>query len=243
MECKKCKHTNHNKAKFCVKCGMMLKKTIVPYNYNTHVNKISIFFFTLVAFIVSLHFIDFEDDYLKVLLTDSIFAVIVILFYFIDFKAINELFRFKKLDKLVVLKIVIFAPLFALLVSLFVSYLNESVFEVWQVTYYETFRYSPAPLLLAIISVGVFPAIFEEIAFRGIIFKELTAVTRIKSTILISAVLFTILHFSLISILWLFPIGLLFGYFRAKYRTIWYGVIGHFVYNSSIVLIELYFLN
>ena len=243
MECRKCKQYSSDKVNFCGNCGMMFEKKKGSLNYNKHVNKVSVFYFSLMAFIVFLNSVDFENDYRHALLLDSIFAFIVIIFYFTDFKTVNALFRFKKLDKLLLLKILVFTPILAILISLFVDFLNQSMFDVGQVTYYETFRYSPAPLLLAIISVALFPAIFEEIAFRGVIFNELSKITSLKSTIIISAILFTILHFSLISILWLFPIGLLFGYFRAKYRTIWYGVIGHFIYNSSIILFEVYYLN
>ncbi|MBL7895686.1 MAG: CPBP family intramembrane metalloprotease [Bacteroidia bacterium] len=116
--------------------------------------------------------------------------------------------------------------------------MNESVFNNSNSTYIEHYKDSPLPLLFSIISVGVFPAIFEEIAFRGILFNELKNIVSNNSTIIISTVLFTILHFSLISFLWIFPIGLLFGYLRSKYDNLIYGIIGHFVYNSSIVMIE-----
>jgi membrane protease YdiL (CAAX protease family) len=29
-----------------------------------------------------------------------------------------------------------------------------------------------------------------------------------------------------------------FGYLRARYRTLWYSIFAHFTYNTSIVLIE-----
>ncbi|MBK6986473.1 MAG: CPBP family intramembrane metalloprotease [Bacteroidetes bacterium] len=69
-------------------------------------------------------------------------------------------------------------------------------------------------------------------------FNELQKITSVSATIIITTVLFTILHFSLISFLWIFPIGMLFGYLRAKNNSLLYGIIGHFIYNSSIVLIE-----
>jgi membrane protease YdiL (CAAX protease family) len=75
--------------------------------------------------------------------------------------------------------------------------------------------------------------------FRGVLFNETLKIAGLKSTILITSILFTILHLSLISIFWIFPIGLVFGYLRAKYNTILYGVIGHFVYNASVVIVEI----
>ena len=46
------------------------------------------------------------------------------------------------------------------------------------------------------------------------------------------------MHLQIISLLWLIPIGLVFGLLRNKYNTLWYGVIGHFVYNFSITVYE-----
>jgi len=243
MKCSNCDYINSEKANFCGKCGKKVKNAIVTSDYNKHVKKISFFFFTLVAYIVFLNLVELGNNYFQTLILDSIFAIIVLVFYFVDSKEVNKLFQFKKLKDSLILKILIFTPILAILVSSFVGYVNQNMFNVSDVSYYEFFIDSPSPLLLSIVSIGLFPAIFEEIAFRGILFNELTKITRLKSSIIISAILFTILHFSLISILWIFPLGLLFGYFRARYRTIWYGIIGHFVYNSSIVLIEIYYMS
>lgn len=147
--------------------------------------------------------------------------------------------RFDKPKWPLLITIFIVAPLFALLVSFIAQLINQGIFNESQTAYYEHFIESPAPLTFAIISIALFPAIFEEIAFRGIVLSELSKVTRLKSAIIISTILFSLLHLSLISMFWIFPLGLFFGYFRAKQRTLWYGIIGHFIYNSSIVLIEL----
>lgn len=209
------------------------------FAYNKHIKKISIFFFIMLAYVAALNLSEIRVDYLQTLLIDSFFAIIILIFYFFDSKATNKLFKFSKIQWPLVIKIVITAPLFAVFVSFVAELLNQSIFDTSQTAYYEHFIDSPSPIIFSIISIGLFPSIFEEIAFRGILFNELAKVTRLKSAIIISSILFTILHLSLLSTLWIFPIGLIFGYFRAKHRTLWYGVIGHFVYNSSIVAIEI----
>ncbi|MEI7595727.1 MAG: CPBP family intramembrane glutamic endopeptidase [Bacteroidota bacterium] len=239
MECSKCQSQNPTKATYCGKCGNILVNSVESQDYNRNVKKISVFFFVLLAYIATINFIELNGNYIQTLLIDFIFAAIILVFYFIDTKSINKLIKFNKPKRLLLIKIIIFAPLFAILVSLIAGFLNQSIFDKSQITYYEQFIDSPAPIFFSILSIGLFPAIFEEIAFRGIVFNELTKITSIKSTIIISAILFTILHLSLLSTLWIFPIGLIFGYFRAKYRSLWYGIIGHFIYNSSIVLIEI----
>lgn len=238
MVCSKCQYQNPTKATFCGKCGNKLEISSENFDYNKNVKKISIFFFILLTYIAIIHFIKFDSNYIWTLLIDLIFATIIMIFYFINAKNLSNLLKFNRHRRKLLLIIIIIAPLFAMLVSFIANLLNQSIFDKNQIIYYEQFINSPAPIALSILSIGIIPAIFEEIAFRGIVFNELIGITGLKSTIIISAILFTILHLSLLSIFWIFPIGLILGYFRAKYRTLWYGIIGHLIYNSSIVLIE-----
>lgn len=239
MLCDKCQYTNPSKATFCGKCGNKILTPKDNFDYNKHIKKIAVFFFILLTYIAAIHFINNKNSYLQMLLIDITFAAIILIFYFMDFSVINKQLQINGLKYSHIIVIIIIAPLFAVFISYIVNLLNQNIFDRTQTTYYEQFKDSPFPIILSIISIGLFPAIFEEIAFRGIIFNELTKITQLKSTIIISAILFTILHFSLISVFWIFPIGILFGYYRARYKTLWYGILGHFIYNSSIVLFEI----
>jgi len=235
MQCEHCQYKNPLKARFCSRCGKSIPESV---DYKSHLKKVYFLFFSLLAYIVALYFIDHDRNHKSILIFNLIFAAIVVVFYLTDTKNINRLLSFKNLNKNLILKILLIAPFAALLISIFGDWINTLVFDQRHIGYLELFKDSPAPLLLAIISVGLFPAIFEEIAFRGIVFNELMKFTRLKTAIILSAILFTLLHLSIISILWIFPGGLLFGYLRAKYRTLWYGIIGHFAYNSSLVILE-----
>lgn len=239
MQCSICNNLIPTNANYCGKCGNRIEDKSSQFDYNKHVKRTAIFFFVLLSYVSLLNFAEFGGDYIKTLVIDLIFAIIILIFYFIDSNETNKLFKFEMPKWTIIIKILIGAPLFAILVSFLTDLLNQSIFDKSQAAYYEHFLDSPAPVILSIISIGLFPAIFEEIAFRGIILNELTKITGIKSSIIISSILFTILHLSLLSIFWIFPIGLIFGYLRTKYRTLWYGILGHFVYNSSIVVIEI----
>lgn len=237
MNCPKCSGSNHELATFCSNCGSKLV-VMKESNYNVHVRNISVFFFALLAYIVVLHVAHFVDSYLGLLLVDSIFALIVIVFFLLNFKTNLHLFNFKILKPKIIFIILVLTPIFAFLVNVFANFLNQQVLNQNDVIYYNQFANSPAPWLFSILSISVFPAIFEEVAFRGILFDQSSRVAGLKPTIFITAILFTILHLSLISALWLFPMGLIFGYLRARYRTILYGVIAHFVYNTCIVIFQ-----
>ena len=240
MKCPSCNSENHIKATYCGKCGFKasLEK---EGDYNVQIRNISIYFFLILAYIILLHFTNFCDNYVDLLLSDVFFAFIILIFFAINYDATIRLFKFRKIKPKVVLFLLIGAPLFALIVNFVANFFNQTVFNKSEYIYYNSFQSSPSPLLFSIISIAVFPAIFEEILFRGIVFNESLKITRLKSTILVTSVLFTIMHLSLISALWIFPIALVFGYLRAKYNNILYGMIGHFAYNASIVLIQLMF--
>jgi membrane protease YdiL (CAAX protease family) len=93
-------------------------------------------------------------------------------------------------------------------------------------------------LLWAIFFIVILPPIFEELAFRGFLFNQLQKVTSQNVTIVATAFIFALVHFSFISFIWIFPFGLVLGYLRSRYNTLWLGIIIHFIHNLSIVLID-----
>lgn len=241
MNCSKCKYENHNLATYCSNCGQKINTEKVA-DYNIPIKKISFFFFALLAYIILLHFTDFCDSYISLLIADTFFGIIVLFFFARNYKSTSRLFKFRKFNYRLMIKILLIAPFIAVVVHFAADFLNQSVLNKSDFIYYNQFKNSPAPLLFSILSISVFPAIFEEIAFRGILFDQSFNIAGLKPTIFITSILFTIMHLSLLSVFWIFPIGLYFGYLRARYGTLLYGMIGHFTYNSSIVLLQIILL-
>lgn len=238
MQCSNCQHENSVRANYCGRCGQKIVRARDQSDYQRSVKKISAFFFLTLAYIVVVYFTEFGGTYVHFLIGDVVLASITVVFYLMDYRAINRLFKFGHLQRTILLRILIIAPILAVLVWYLVGLMNESLFDEAQFAYYDFFRDSPAPIALSLLSIALFPALFEEIAFRGVVFNELNQITGIKAAIIISTILFTIIHLSVLSFFWIFPIGLVFGFLRAKHRTLWYGIVGHFVYNGSIVMVE-----
>lgn len=241
MICTNCNRENSNIATFCCNCGQKIHIE-KDDNYTVVVKKISVFFFILLAYICVINFTSFGRNYSSLLITDAVFAIIVLAFLILNFKSVVSLFKLKRHNGLLILKLLITAPLLALVVNFLGKNMNQEVFDTSEFIYYNQFKDSPAPLLFSIISIGIFPAVFEEIAFRGIFFNQSLKIMGLKPTIFITSILFTILHISLVSVLWIFPFGLFLGYLRAKHRTLIYGMIFHFAYNTSIILIQIVLL-
>jgi membrane protease YdiL (CAAX protease family) len=240
MKCPQCQQESRSKAAYCSHCGAKLVPDGEPV-YTKHVKKVSVFFFVLLAYIALLHATEFQKDFPTIVIADSVFALIIILFFIINFKEVKGLFNFKNLKPKILIIVFLSAVAMGFLVNVFADYLNKSLFDASQEIYFESYMDSPFPLLMCIISIGVVPAIFEEIAFRGILFTELQKITNTNAVILITSMLFTLLHFSVLSMIWLFPGALAMGYLRAKYNTINYGMLAHFTYNTTIVLLQIIF--
>ena len=172
MNCQKCKAENAKTYRYCNNCGSKLFDEPKD-NYNTSVNKAKIFFFILLAYIGLLHVLKFESTYVTSLVCDIIFAVIVVVFFILNYRVILPLI-ISRITNFKLLFMVLTALIaLAFLVSYTSDFLNHNVFNRTSNSYYEHYINSPFPLLFSIISIAVFPAIFEEIAFRGILFNEL----------------------------------------------------------------------
>jgi len=89
-----------------------------------------------------------------------------------------------------------------------------------------------------ILLICVQPAIIEELAFRGIVFKVLEKALKPVETVLISGFLFAMLHLSLISLPILFLLGIFFGYIRYKTGSIYPSMIAHFLHNFAVIIFD-----
>jgi len=93
--------------------------------------------------------------------------------------------------------------------------------------------------MLMVLSLAIFPALTEELVFRGIIMKEYKPCGSVFS-MLFSAVLFAFIHFDL---RW-FPIylalGMLIAWIAFITRSVWAAVIVHAAYNLYVIFFEKY---
>jgi membrane protease YdiL (CAAX protease family) len=127
----------------------------------------------------------------------------------------------------------------ALIVSIVVRKLNLTLFDKTY-SYYAVFAHLKYAKWLMLLDIAVYPAIFEELGFRGFLFTNLNRYTGLRGSVIISSAAFSIMHISLISFFWLFPFSLLLGYLRARYNTIWYGVAVHFIFNATACIYDMH---
>jgi membrane protease YdiL (CAAX protease family) len=92
--------------------------------------------------------------------------------------------------------------------------------------------------ILYIISVAVIPPIAEEFAFRGIVLQKLRKYGD-SFAVLISALLFGLLHGNIVQIPFAFIVGLVLAFITVKTESIIPAMITHFLINCSSVVVSL----
>ena len=97
-------------------------------------------------------------------------------------------------------------------------------------------------LLLNLLVIALIPAVGEELTFRGVLQQGLTR--RMKSphaAIILSAAIFSFIHFQFYGFLPRMFLGILLGYMFYITRSLWTSITMHFVNNGTAVV--LYYLN
>ena len=91
--------------------------------------------------------------------------------------------------------------------------------------------------LLSIVSLAIFPAIGEELIFRGIIFNGLKQKGTLFA-IIVSSLFFTLFHFNLSQLFYPFLFGLILGFVYSKTKNLSIPIIIHFVNNALNISIQ-----
>jgi membrane protease YdiL (CAAX protease family) len=242
--CSSCKAENLDEAKFCTNCGKALNKTNVEARTES-LNVIIVFYVVFLLFAVMSYFLYSEYPFsLNVeIAIESVFALLVVGFSMVDFTGILKLYKLPKIDWKILAFTLVFPIFSAFTVYYTVEYTNSFLFESVDENYYGGYVYLDNPLFWAILFTAITPPIFEELAFRGFLFNQLQKVATEKVTIIATAFIFALVHFSFISLIWILPFGLILGYIRSKYNTLWYGIVIHFIHNFIVLMIDYYTYN
>lgn len=238
MICTKCSYNNTNNIRFCTNCGnQLIGKSKNEDGKKQFTQTLLLFFSVLLVIISSYFFAERLSAYDFELVFTSLFALIVLIFMGFDLKSFLKLFQIRVRKKPIVL-VLLLAPLFAIVGFFFTLYIAKlfNIPIVNQYIFFSTnFNY---PILVGLLFLGLVPALLEEMIFRGLLFNQLLKFTKPKLVIIVTSILFSFVHLAFLSFIWILIAGLILGYFRYRYRTIWYSILFHGLYNSSILLID-----
>lgn len=91
-------------------------------------------------------------------------------------------------------------------------------------------------LAVQLFAIALMPAIWEEIAFRGLIQDRLRGVVGTTEAIGLTAILFAIIHVQWLSLPYLFLLGVILGILRHCSRSLLPGMVLHGLHNAAIVV-------
>lgn len=241
--CPKCGNPYKYIHSYCIKCGNELKHDIVEKKTNDKwkLFPVSIILYLTILVVHLVFLLIFREKMVDNMAFVSIFDSVMIIVWscFPVYKTIEILkfkYDFKWWHPFTFIGAVAFGFFFALY---FVKFLQWFL-ELESQSFVKKLMKSGYSLLSVVLMVCVQPAIIEELAFRGIVFRALEKALNTKETILISAFLFAMLHLSLVSMPHLMMLGIFFGYIRYKTGSIWPSVIAHFIHNFSAVMVDYY---
>jgi len=104
----------------------------------------------------------------------------------------------------------------------------------------ETYVSEGWPVWSMFLLVCAMPAVFEELAFRGVIQSTLERVLGRREAWLIQAALFSVLHLTPLVFPSHFVMGLCFGYLRTRSRSLYPGMLLHAAWNALVLFKELH---
>ncbi len=93
------------------------------------------------------------------------------------------------------------------------------------------------PLPLLILAISVSPAISEELVFRGLLVRGLLARWGVWWTMLISSILFALIHFHPLHVMAVFPIGMALFWIYYTTRNFWLPMWLHLLNNLCSILV------
>lgn len=187
--------------------------------------------------------VQLREIYSGLLITEYILILLpVLLFLKIRRYPINKVLRLNRIsfkEIILVIGITVFTyPIAVFFQSIFVLLLSQ--FKEMTPTVvpmpYDGFQY-----LISFFVIAISPGICEEIMFRGIIMDAYERLGR-KKSVIISALLFGMFHFTLLNFVGPAILGFVFGLMVYKSNSIYAGIIGHTV-NNGIALTIGYFIN
>lgn len=91
---------------------------------------------------------------------------------------------------------------------------------------------------VVILSICVQPAVIEELAFRGVILSALDDVMSTRAAIVVSSLMFMVIHLAPVSYPPLLLIGLVLAWIRVKSGSLYPGMVMHFTHNLLVVMSE-----
>lgn len=159
-----------------------------------------------------------------------IIFISVLIFIPIFYKIFKKYKRKSSLNK----KDIIIPILFGISISLIYNITIYNLNNLFSFT--NAFEPSKLKIIVSIISSGICGPILEEFLFRGIVYNRLKEFNKPMKAMIITSLLFGIIHFNIIDGIYGFGVSFILIYLYEKYKTLVAPILMHISLNTTIIL-------
>lgn len=239
--CDECDAPVKGHDRYCHKCGASLgedAEQISIFN-NSHLQT-AFFFYSIYLFVcLAVKYTNWFNTYDTLFWIEVLLAIVTLLFARSNWKTIRPLLHTNTIRWYLVLGFMLLAVAFSSVINITINQINTSIFRT-DVNMYYAYRLYQYPVVIMLYSVALVPALFEELAFRGVLYNQLSNILDERLVVIITGFVFAAIHLNFFSLIWLIPFGIFIGNLRRKYQTLWYGMAFHFAFNLTACLFDLY---
>ena len=239
IECSHCNGLISTNNKYCSICGKEQKKdqTLIDSRKWPGLKQIGLFFAIELTCCVAALSID-NFDISTAILFDIIMAGTAMLFFSYNWRENAHLLKWPNFSLKKTIICIIISITASNIVQFLDEHLNHSLFNK-DYSYYTIYKSHKYGKYIMIISVALFPALFEELAYRGYLMQKLLTIVDKKEAIYITSILFFFMHLSMTSFFWMLPFSIVLAQIRIRENTLWYGIIIHFTFNLTVCMMEI----
>lgn len=116
--------------------------------------------------------------------------------------------------------------------------LMHSMFGAEPIELTDLYALAGYPLWAALLAHAVQPAVVEELAFRGVMFEAFERVMEPRTVVIVTALMFMVLHLALLGLVFLVVMGLLLGWLRLRSGSIYPAMWLHLCHNTVMIVLD-----
>ncbi|MCG3136010.1 MAG: hypothetical protein HMLKMBBP_03797 [Planctomycetes bacterium] len=237
--CLTCGREAAEEARFCAGCGSALSgsvqrsltETLGPWR---ELRTCIVFYLIYLATVIPVALAGEEHSASATLFVGLLDAGLIAAFWAAGKPSIRDLLRFgPPARRWTAIGIGLLVP--ALAVNFLYHAGVEGVFGLDEEGYAAPFEREGYGFEVTVFAICVMPGVWEEIAFRGLIQRRLEAFVPSRDALYVTAILFAVIHCSVISGAYLFALGVLLGRLRRESGSLVPGMIVHGLHNLAVL--------
>lgn len=203
----------------------------------TIVRNIIVFYAVYLGSILPLFWLSGKDRIYGMMVISVVDVGIILGFRSLAGESLAHMWRFdRKIWGATALGLLLLPPLLA--VNLGYHGLLKRLFDLHSEPISGRFSEFGLGMAVVVFFVCLMPAVWEEVAFRGLILGRLQEVVHTREAVVLTSVLFAVIHAAPLSWGYLFLLGAVMGVLRLYGRSLWPAAVFHFLHNLAVILLE-----